>query len=81
MKTLDMLAKSCEAANPAPAADPIDLQKLSGDVIDKVARRVIEIMSEAGSPDPEPAAPDPEPAASDPEPAAPDPGGDDNGSE
>ena len=68
MKTLDLLAQSCEAANPAPAADPIDLQKLSGDVIDKVARRVIEIMSEAGSPDPEPAEPDPEPAA--------DPGGD-----
>ena len=60
MKTLDMLAKSCEAAAPTPAADPLDMQKLSGDVIDRVARRVIEIMSEAGSPEPEPE-PQPEP--------------------
>lgn len=60
MKTLDMLAKSCEAAAPTPAADPLDMQKLSGEVIDRVARRVIEIMSETGSPEPEPE-PQPEP--------------------
>ena len=60
MRSLDMLAQTCTPAGPEPATDPIDLQKLSGSVIDQVARRVIEIMSETGSPEPEPEQP-PEP--------------------
>lgn len=62
MKTLDMLAKSCEAANPIPTPDPVDFNKMSAAVVDQVARRVIELMSQQAT-DPEPAPePDPEPA-------------------
>lgn len=64
MKNLDMLAQSCQAATPMFAPDPLDMQNLSSAVIDRVARRVIEIMSDTGSPEPEPqpeADPTPEP--------------------
>ena len=62
MKTLDMLAKSCETVNPTPTPEPVDFNKMSAAVVDQVARRVIELMSQqATDPEPEPE-PDPEPA-------------------
>lgn len=57
MKNIDMLAKACEPVNPAPAAATPDFEKMSSDVVDAIARRVIEIMSSSA----EPAAADPEP--------------------
>ena len=58
MKNIDMLAKACEPVNPAPATSAPDMDKMSSDVVDAIARRVIEIMSSQAS---EPAAADPEP--------------------
>ena len=64
MKNIDMLAKACEPVNPAPAAATPDMEKMSSDVVDAIARRVIEIMSsqpdDAAAADPEPE-PTPEP--------------------
>ena len=58
MKNIDMLAKACEPVNPAPAAATPDVSKMTSDVVDAIARRVIEIMSaqpgDLASPDPEP---------------------------
>lgn len=64
MKNIDMLAKACEPVNPAPAPATPDMSKMTADVVDAVARRVIEIMSSQPA---DPAAPDPEPE-DDPEP-------------
>ena len=64
MKNIDMLAKACEPVNPAPAAAAPDVSKMTSEVVDAIARRVIEIMSsqqaDPASPDPEPE-PNPEP--------------------
>lgn len=58
MKNIDMLAKACEPVNPAPATATPDINKMSSDVVDAIARRVIEIMSSQSA---EPAEADPEP--------------------
>lgn len=64
MKNIDMLAKACEPVNPEPAPAAPDVSKMTSDVVDAIARRVIEIMSaqpaDPASPDPEPE-PTPEP--------------------
>ena len=65
MKNIDMLAKACEPVNPAPAAVTSDVSKMTSDVVDAIARRVIEIMnaqpaeSAAAGPESEPT-PEPE---------------------
>lgn len=67
MKNIDMLAKACEPVNPAPAAAAPDVSKMTSDVVDAIARRVIEIMSDQPAdpaPDPEPT-PQPEGGAAD----------------
>lgn len=69
MKNIDMLAKACEPVNPAPATATPDFEKMSSDVVDAIARRVIEIMnspaeSAAAEPEPEPT-PEPEGGAED----------------
>jgi hypothetical protein len=58
MKNIDMLAKACEPVNPAPATATPDMSKMTSDVVDAIARRVIEIMSAEPA---EPSAADPEP--------------------
>lgn len=58
MKNIDMLAKACEPVNPEPAPAAPDVSKMTSDVVDAIARRVIEIMSSEPA---DPASPDPEP--------------------
>ena len=74
MKNIDMLAKAC-TPDPAPEANQAgDFNKLSTEIVDKIAARVIELLSQNAS-DPQP---DPTPA-DDPQPPAPaeDPAGGD----
>ena len=72
MKNIDLLAKAVAPAEPAPAPATADPDKIAGDLIDKIAARVVELLSEQQTADPEPA------PADDPEPEA---GGDQNGTE
>lgn len=64
MKNIDLLAKAVapEAPAPAPAPQQIDPNQIAGDLIDKIAARVVELLGQQNT-DPEPEAPDPEPEA------------------
>ena len=72
MKNIDLLAESCQPAAPETPKTPEPF-KLSDDMVQRVAERVVQLLSQPAT---DPADPDPEPEASaDPDPE-PETGGD-----